>query len=56
MKKKELSELYESYVAPGLDRWKQVARTSDNDFAFLLWATDLALAEIDPTEDQVLSA
>jgi len=55
-KKSDLQELYDQYVKNGIQTWKQVRAGANDDFLFLLWATDLVLDELELTEEQIIEA
>jgi hypothetical protein len=54
--KQEMRNLYEGYAKPGMERWKQICSQANDDFAFLLWATDLVLDELDLMEEDIINA
>jgi len=54
--KQDLRNLYEAHVRPGIDRWKQIYSQANDDLAFLLWATDLILDELELTEEEIINA
>lgn len=56
IKKSNLQELYDQYVRNGIQRWKQARSEANDDFLFLLWATDLVLDELELTEEQIIEA
>ena len=55
-KKSDLQELYNQYVMNGIESWRKISPEANNDFLFLLWATDLVLDELELTEEQIIES
>lgn len=51
-----LDSLYKSFVEPGIEEWEHEANVHDHDKAFLMWAVDLVLDELELTHEEVIKA
>ena len=57
MTKEQLQSLYDAHVVPGIRKWKTIYGPGANDdLAFLLWATDLVLDDLELGQEEIIAA